>query len=477
MGPFEKPVSLAAFPDYAQHVTEPMDLQTVERKIMAGHEYNTPEDFEYDMNLIFRNCEVYNARRNAQHPIAMAKFASRKFRTIFYAKMGAFEDPTAAAQPDRPTSSQPQQSESSTSPSSQPPAAKRIKIESISNLNKSKSVPRISITAAQISSATSAAQRARPPPLPKSKTSSSQPSTPRPQPLAPVPLHIAIAKVKEAFPLRRAVKTLQSWEADCARYFKELMRHPWVSTTRPKFIFHVPVPILFPDLREVYAAKIRKPMDLTTIECTLLAGNRYTGPEDFLQDVALCFANAIRFNKDGRDLGDPLSCAYYDASVHLLRYSRWLSLELLSNHIDPSESEHLQDEPGPDGLPPFSWKLTEANRRFARQEMEGIVLKEPLEKSLEGEHRYTWMEAECEKLLKSLRHQSDLRHMTFFIQPNYPADYTVRSLMVVVLLCWVVVRISVTHAFSLLKLIRPLSRGPWIGRRCSAHSRSVTTTP
>ena len=33
------------------------------------------------------------------------------------------------------------------------------------------------------------------------------------------------------------------------------------------------------------------------------------------------------------------------------------------------------------------------------------------------------MEAECEKLLKALRHQSDLRYMTFFIQPNYPADY------------------------------------------------------
>jgi Bromodomain len=34
------------------------------------------------------------------------------------------------------------------------------------------------------------------------------------------------------------------------------------------------------------------------------------------------------------------------------------------------------------------------------------------------------MEAECEKLLKALRHQSDLRYMSFFIQPNYPVDYT-----------------------------------------------------
>ena len=180
------------------------------------------------------------------------------------------------------------------------------------------------------------------------------------------------------------------------------------------------MPDLFPELREAYAAKIRRPMDLTTVECQLLVGNRYAGPEDFVQDVALVFANAIRFNKDGRDIGDPLSCAYYDASVHLLRYARWLSMELLSEHI--LASDHV-DEPGADGLPPFSWKLTSGNRKKAREEMEALVLNEPIEKSLEGD-RWTWHEAECEKLLKALRHQSDLRYMTFFIQPNYPADYT-----------------------------------------------------
>jgi hypothetical protein len=160
-------------------------------------------------------------------------------------------------------------------------------------------------------------------------------------------------------------------------------------------------------------------MDLTTVECTLLAGNRYTSPEDFVNDVALVFSNAIKFNKDGRDVGDPLSCAYYDASIHLTRYCRWLSMELLSEYVE--ESVHV-DEPDDDGLPLAAWKLTTGNRTKAREEMEAIVLKEPIEKGLEGD-RYTWMEAECEKLLKALRHQSDLRYMTFFIQPNYPPDY------------------------------------------------------
>lgn len=175
------------------------------------------------------------------------------------------------------------------------------------------------------------------------------------------------------------------------------------------------------ELREAYALKVKRPMDLTTVECALLAGNKYTSPEDFVNDLALVFSNAITFNKDGKDIGDPLSCAYYNASIHLLRYCRWLSLELLSEYVD--NSEHVDEPEEGSALPLTSWKLTEGNRKKAREEMEAVVMNEPIERSLEGD-RYTWMETECEKLLKALRHQSDLKYMTFFIQPNYPADYT-----------------------------------------------------
>ena len=158
----------------------------------------------------------------------------------------------------------------------------------------------------------------------------------------------------------------------------------------------------------------------TTVECTLLAGNRYTSPDDFLQDIALTFSNAIKFNKDGRDIGDPASCAYYDASVHLLRYARWLSLEQLSTYVE--DSEHVDDS-GPDGLPPLQWKLTTGNLAKAREEQKPIVLEETIERSLEGD-RWTWQEGECEKLLKALRHQSDNKHMKFFVHSDYPPNYT-----------------------------------------------------
>jgi hypothetical protein len=420
MGPFEKPVNLAVHTEYLQSVTTPIDLQSVERKVKSGV-YEMPEDFEFDINLMFQNSEVYNTKRNDQHSVSIAKFSAKKFRGIFYSRMQAFEDPASSPQPklERQPSEVKRGRSSPTSSVASAPPAKKIKIDT--TVPVAPKAPRISITAAQISSATAAAatmSRANKPQPPRKAGTSADPNEVSNE---PIPLHIAINRVKAAFPLRRALKDLQPWEADCARFFKELMRHPWISATRPKFYFHVPVPMLFPVLRDIYASKIRTPMDLTTVECTLLAGNRYATPDDFVQDVALVFANAIRFNKDGRDIGDPLSCAYYDASVHLLRYSRWLSLELLSSHLDRSE---YTDDSGANGLPPFSWRLTEGNRKLARREMEHIVLKESIEKSLEGDVRYTWMETECEKLLKALRHQSDLRYMTFFIQPNYPADYT-----------------------------------------------------
>ena len=280
MGPFEKPVSLALFGDYLQYISEPMDLQAVERKMKNGA-YTTPEEFEYDMSLIFRNCEKYHSERKGEHLVSMAKYGAKNFRKIFYARMKALEDPsvhqpmpeTAQSQQQAPP---PDTTSSSVSQGATPPAKKQ-KVE-VGGVSKGKVAPRISITLS--AAATASVARAKSPKVtgPAQKKNTTSPKVAAVN--QPVPLHIAIAKVKEAFPLRRAVKSLQSWEADCARYFKELLRHPWLSAARPKFIFQVPVTMLFPELREAYAAKIRKPMDLTTVECTLLAGNRYASCDD-----------------------------------------------------------------------------------------------------------------------------------------------------------------------------------------------------
>jgi hypothetical protein len=247
MAPFEKPVSLSAFPDYTTIVPIPMDMQSVERKVKSAA-YATPEDFEYDILLIFYNCIAYNAARKSDHLVAMGKYGMKYFRKVFMLKMKPFDDPSSTS-----AASSPKEADSSTTRKNPPEGAaqqgpaKKLKMDttgsSSGGVSRGKMAPRISLTSSKVSSA---AEKAAQAPPPRSKLPKPTSIVPKSKPNQPVPLHIAIAQVKEQFPLRRAVKSLQTWEAGCARFFKEMMRHSWISAARPKFIFHVPVPVLFP---------------------------------------------------------------------------------------------------------------------------------------------------------------------------------------------------------------------------------------
>jgi hypothetical protein len=174
-----------------------MDLQMVDRKV-KNDVYATPEDFEYDVLLIFQNCITYNMGRSVDHLVSLGKHAIKQFKRIFSAKIKVFDDPSSASPP------------KDTGRKSPPPAisdhgpATKLKMET----GGSKVAPRISLSSAQLSSATEKSMQ-----RPKS-------SKPKPKANQPVPLHIAISQVKENFPLRRAAKSLQSWEAGCARFFK-----------------------------------------------------------------------------------------------------------------------------------------------------------------------------------------------------------------------------------------------------------------
>jgi Bromodomain len=412
MRPFEKPVDLSVYQDYLQYAPTPMDLETVEHKVRSGS-YETPEDFEYDILLIFKNCEAYNAPRKTDQLLAMGKYAAKEFRKLFSKRMKAYENPETESK------------KRSASPLVAQPAvggksAKKLKVEP--DKPPRSATPRISINAASAAEAAKAT-------VAKSKLAKSPPNTTsiikkkEGEPTQPVPLHVAISEVKSRYPLRRPLKLLEPWEVACAKFYKDLMKHPWISVARPKFIYHVPVPIIFPELKASYEAKIKNPMDLTTAESKLFQGGLYYSAQDFVDDLALVFANAIAFNKSGRDEGDHLSIAYYDASIYLLKYTRWLSLEHFQSYL--TDDPHT-DDPMPDGMPPSNWKLSHANRKKAHEEMENTVINEYIDKGLEGD-RFpdTWMESEIEKLLKALRHQSDLKHMSFFLSElSFPADYT-----------------------------------------------------
>lgn len=176
MAPFEKPVSLEAYPDYLQYVQTPMDLQTIERKVNSDA-YETPEDFEYDCILVFKNCEAYNAARKGEHLVAMAKYAAKQFRRIFPLRMKSFEDPSSSIE---------EHSEATGDD------GKKVKTEAGAGIAKMRAVPRISITAAQVSSAQAqAAKTGKSTTVPSLKIRAAPAKANQ-----PVPLHIAIARVK-----------------------------------------------------------------------------------------------------------------------------------------------------------------------------------------------------------------------------------------------------------------------------------------
>lgn len=174
MAPFEKPVSLEAYPDYMQYVQHPMDLQTIERKVNSDS-YETPEDFEYDCTLVFKNCEAYNAARKGEHLVAMAKYGAKQFRRIFPLRMKSFEDPSSTVEEQGDTA-----------------GGNKVKAEPGAGIVKMRAVPRISITAAQVSSAQAqAAKTTKLTTIPSLKIRAAPAKANQ-----PVPLHIAIARVK-----------------------------------------------------------------------------------------------------------------------------------------------------------------------------------------------------------------------------------------------------------------------------------------
>ena len=347
--------------------------------------------------MIFKNCEAYNIPKGNRHIVKLAKYCAKSFRKQYSARIKAFD---ASGGPTVDVVEVPEKEKKrsltiigpSTSVS---PPTKKSKKSPVNVVNEPEKIVE------------PAKPKAPKKILPRINIRSN----------VPLPLHVAIAKIKQDFSIRRPHKDLQDWEGACSRLFRELKRHPWISSSK-RFVFDAPVPLLHPEIKEAYSSKIRNPMDLTTAECKLLEGGIYQGPQEFVDDIALVFANAVTFNKSGHEQGDPTSCAYYDASRHLLRYARWLSLEIMSPYL--SDDSYCEGTAQVGALP--HWTLSVSNQKDARKEMDGIVMKQSIERSEEGD-RFTWMETECEKLLKSLRHQSDNKRMCFFLQPNYPADY------------------------------------------------------
>ena len=68
---------------YADIIASPMDLQTIQKKLESDH-YQTPEDFEKDVLLIFDNCLLFNAGNTVYTLYA------KRMKAYFYSQYAVF---------------------------------------------------------------------------------------------------------------------------------------------------------------------------------------------------------------------------------------------------------------------------------------------------------------------------------------------------------------------------------------------------
>jgi len=57
--PFLTPVNTKQFPTYKKIIKTPMDISTIRKKLNDGM-YKLRDEFKEDVNLMFRNCEIFN---------------------------------------------------------------------------------------------------------------------------------------------------------------------------------------------------------------------------------------------------------------------------------------------------------------------------------------------------------------------------------------------------------------------------------
>mmetsp|Transcript_33301 Transcript_33301/g.80531 ORF Transcript_33301/g.80531 Transcript_33301/m.80531 type:complete len:834 (+) Transcript_33301:265-2766(+) len=231
---FEKPVDSEIFTDYPQYVETPMDLETVDRKIESGS-YICPEDFEYDVSLIFKNCLDYNGPKKNMHMVTLGKHTAKIFRKLFAERMRGgpvakrpslptLANRVAVAAPVGKTGAK----KRAASPLLDERPTKRVSIKGPSRTApKSVSIISSGKSAPSAKSVSSSGKLAVPKPGKLAKKISNSPSKIiLANSSAPIPMHVAIASIKESYPGRRQNKDLEGWEAECLKFLRQLMKHP-----------------------------------------------------------------------------------------------------------------------------------------------------------------------------------------------------------------------------------------------------------
>ncbi|GMH90629.1 hypothetical protein TL16_g11824 [Triparma laevis f. inornata] len=217
---------------------------------------------------------------------------------------------------------------------------------------------------------------------------------------------------------------LLGWEKDCKRWLKALLKHDWLNPAKTEkkipLFFNVPVTKIWTqkEFSDYYFSKVKKPMDLTTVECKLRAGNYYTCTGDFLDDILLVFSNCCDANREGYDANETNAIAYHDAGEHMLKYIR----QSAADYFTSGGNER--------------WDLSPEGRERNQREMDGIFLNPapwscgwqvtPIpETQQQKKHNELkeWGERRIRAVMQVLKSNKYSKHFKPFYEPIYPLGY------------------------------------------------------
>lgn len=358
--------------DYLDIVKQPMDLQTVRRKL-NGNKYASSEEFAEDVRLMFNNCLLYNREESPEYPIrTWAKELLEFFETTLKT---ALDEVREKAEKEAEKARQKAiKKKSKPKPEPSPVKVKAPAVEP----------PPL---APEPKPAEEEEDLPPPPPPPPPAQPQSQPKL-SPIPTIKIPVEAPIdptppppsaaypsvvkmkrkrvedgeaelnerrrlkkekkakakvkSKAKKTSPLGRdrgvveggeVWEGAEEWELCMRKVLDKFRKNEWAL-----FYFDKPVLELFTDkaFHDSYLSIVSEPMDLRTIY-KKLSKHRYATAEETLRDMELIFKNAEVFNSDPTD---PVACNTRDAAGHLRQH--WLNLFHESPIGDKAERDKLR---------------------------------------------------------------------------------------------------------------------------------------
>ncbi|KAI7858505.1 Bromodomain-containing protein [Circinella umbellata] len=239
--PFLHPVDYMKLnvPDYPKIIKHPMDLNTVDRKLVHG-EYDDVEDFISDVRLVFSNCYKFNG------PEAMISMLCQNVESAFEKSLRQM-----------PLSKEP------LSPRPSPMAEGKDSIHTISKLSQ-KRARSPNQTMRRISEDGRPKREIHPPP-----------SKDYPEPMT-----------KRRNPRKNDIQM-----KFCTQVLRELRKSKYRNINYP---FLHPVDIVALNIPD-YPSIVKHPMDLSTIERKLQEGD-YDNADEFASDIRLMFHNCYLYN-------------------------------------------------------------------------------------------------------------------------------------------------------------------------------------